>query len=72
MAQDNNGYKLSDTAFYTMAGVIFVELVVIGALLYNLRVLLEIRRKRKSGCSREGFAYSLCWLVGKNEPVQAG
>ncbi len=48
MAQDNNGYKLSDTAFYTMAGVIFVELVVIGALLYNLRVLLEIRRKRKA------------------------
>lgn len=41
-----SAYKLSDTAFYTMTGVVFLELVVIGALLYNLRVLLEIKRKK--------------------------
>ena len=39
-------HNISDTAFYTMAGVIFLELVVIGALLYNLRLLLEIRKKK--------------------------
>jgi len=39
-------HRISDSAFYTMAGVIFLELMVIGALLYNLRVLLEIKRKR--------------------------
>lgn len=53
MAQDNNGYKLSDTAFYMMSGVIFVELVVIGALLYNLRLLLDIRSKRKPVATRK-------------------
>lgn len=37
---------ISDSAFYTMTGVIFLELIVIGALLYNLRVLLEIKRKK--------------------------
>lgn len=41
-----SAYQLSDTAFYTMTGVVFLELVVIGALLYNLRVLLEIKRKK--------------------------
>ncbi|MDF2192388.1 cbb3-type cytochrome c oxidase N-terminal domain-containing protein [Paraflavitalea sp. CAU 1676] len=40
------GYKLSDTAFYLMTGVIFVELLVIAALLYNLRVLLDIKKKK--------------------------
>ncbi len=39
-------YALSDTAFYTMTGVIFLELLVIGVLLYNLRVLLEIKKKK--------------------------
>lgn len=41
------GYKLSDTAFYMMVGVIFIELIAIAALLYNLRVLLDIKRKKK-------------------------
>jgi cytochrome c oxidase cbb3-type subunit 3 len=45
-ASVTSAYKLSDTAFYTMAGVIFLELMVIAALLYNLRVLLEIKRKK--------------------------
>lgn len=43
-----NAHNLSDTAFYTITGVIFLELVVIGALLYNLWVLLEIKRKKKA------------------------
>lgn len=47
-------YQLSDTAFYTMTGVIFLELTVIAALLYNLRVLLEIKRKKaaKAGAAK--------------------
>lgn len=52
MAQDTeaavvNAYRLSDTAFYTMTSVIFLELVVIGVLLYNLNILLGIRRRNK-------------------------
>lgn len=41
------GYRLSDTAFYTMTSVIFLELVVIGVLLYHLNILLGIRRRQK-------------------------
>lgn len=43
-----DGYRLSDTALYTMTSVIFLELVVIGVLLYNLNILLDIRRKKKA------------------------
>lgn len=38
---------ISPTAFYMIAGVIFVELMVILVLLYNLRLLLNIERKKK-------------------------
>jgi cytochrome c oxidase cbb3-type subunit 3 len=38
---------ISPTAFYMIAGVIFVELMVVLVLLYNLRLLLNIERKKK-------------------------
>ena len=39
---------ISTTAFYMIAGVIFVELMVILVLLYNLRLILNIERRRKA------------------------
>jgi cytochrome c oxidase cbb3-type subunit III len=38
---------ISPTAFYMMAGVIFLELMVILVLLYNLRLLLNMERSKK-------------------------
>jgi len=38
---------ISPTAFYMMAGVIFLELMVILVLLYNLRLLLNMERRKK-------------------------
>jgi cytochrome c oxidase cbb3-type subunit 3 len=39
---------LSDTAFYLIVSIIALELFVILALLYNLRVILGIRREKKA------------------------
>jgi cytochrome c oxidase cbb3-type subunit III len=38
---------ISSTAFYLMSGVIFLELMVILVLLYNLRLLLNMERKKR-------------------------
>lgn len=68
----HSGYALSDTAFYMMTGVIFVELMVIAVLLYNLRILLEIRRKRKSTATHAaGRPVARWWArINKFKPVE--
>ncbi|NII27803.1 c-type cytochrome [Pseudoflavitalea sp. X16] len=65
-------HNISDTAFYTMAGVIFLELIVIGALLYNLRVLLEIRKKKKAVLAGAPVKPALNWWARLNKfrPVE--
>ncbi|HVS96892.1 MAG TPA: cbb3-type cytochrome c oxidase N-terminal domain-containing protein [Puia sp.] len=47
---------LSDTAFYLIVGVIAVELLVIVALLYNLRVVLGISGAKKARAERAARA----------------
>ncbi len=42
---------ISDTAFYLITGVVFTELLVIVVLLYNLKLLLDIRRKKKTAAT---------------------
>ncbi|WP_211345648.1 cbb3-type cytochrome c oxidase N-terminal domain-containing protein [Paraflavitalea soli] len=66
-----SAHNLSDTAFYTMTGVIFLELMVIGALLYNLRVLLEIKRK-KAAIAGEKLKPAISWWdkLNKFRPVE--
>ncbi len=39
---------LSDTAFYMIVGVVFLEVFVLMALLYNLRVAINVRKKREA------------------------
>lgn len=39
---------VSPVAFYMITGVIFLELLVVAALLYNLRILLNIQRGKKA------------------------
>jgi len=39
---------ISPVTFYMLTGVIFLELIVVIALLYNLRLLLDIQRKKKA------------------------
>jgi cytochrome c oxidase cbb3-type subunit 3 len=65
-------HNLSDTTFYTMTGVIFLELIVIGALLYNLRVLLEIRRKKAVAANGAPAKPTVTWWdkVNKFKPVE--
>ncbi len=77
MAQDTevttaavNGYRLSDTAFYTMTSVIFLELVVIGVLLYNLNILLGIRRKKKLAAIAAKPTVSWWDKMNKFKPVE--
>ncbi len=47
-AVTNIAEGISPTAFYMIIGVLFVELIVILALLYNLRLILNIERRRKA------------------------
>ncbi len=47
---------VSQTAFYMIAGVIFLELVVLLGLLYNLRLILNIERKKKVVVAKEKLA----------------
>lgn len=67
-----NTHHLSDTAFYTMTGVVFLELVVIGALLYNLWILLEIKRKRKAIAAGAAAKPAVSWWdkFNKFRPVE--
>jgi cytochrome c oxidase cbb3-type subunit 3 len=67
-----NAHNLSDTAFYTMTGVIFLELVVIAALLYNLRVLLEIKKKKKAVLVGQPAKPAVNWWdkLNKFKPVE--
>jgi cytochrome c oxidase cbb3-type subunit 3 len=44
---------LSDTAFYLIVGIIALELIVILALLYNLRLILGIRREKTASLKAE-------------------
>ena len=56
-----------------MTGVIFIELLVIAALLYNLRVLLEIRSKKKALAAQKATAKPmLSWWdrLNKFKPVE--
>jgi cytochrome c oxidase cbb3-type subunit 3 len=67
-----NRVNVSDTAFYLMTGVIFIELLVIGALLYNLRVLLEIRSKKKRVAAQAAGKPAVSWWdkFNKFKPVE--
>ncbi|MDR3716391.1 MAG: cbb3-type cytochrome c oxidase N-terminal domain-containing protein [Puia sp.] len=44
-ASNVNG--ISDTAFYMMTGVVFVEILVLVTLLYNVKILLAVQKKRQ-------------------------
>jgi len=39
---------VSDTAFYMMTGVVFLEVAILLALLYNVRLILSIYKKKKA------------------------
>lgn len=39
---------VTDTAFYTLTGVVFLEVLILLVLLYNLRLLLSLQKKKKA------------------------
>lgn len=50
---------LSDTAFYMICGVIFLEVLVLLALLYNVKLVLSIHKKNKAAAAQEAGQVAL-------------
>jgi cytochrome c oxidase cbb3-type subunit 3 len=52
---------LSDTAFYTISGVIILEVLILFTLLYNVRLVLSIHKKAKAAAEATPAAPRISW-----------
>ncbi len=63
---------VSPTAFYVMMGVIFLELLVVAVLLYNLKLLLNLQRKKEAAATALETKPRISWWdkFNKFKPIE--